>query len=349
MKPTDPFILADALRRVQGAALALAGLGQAESSYRFIVSGLGWRLRAYLGPESGPAVLIASAPIKRPYIWDLAPSMSAVRICVQHGLRVFLVEWTPSDAEDGPGLGECVDAIGESVARVASVVGGMRPFLMGHSLGGTLAAIYAALEPDRIRGLVLLGSPLCFRRGASPFGDALVSIVPGLPAGPDPVPGSFLSQLSALASPQEFLWARYLDAVLTVGVPRAVELHARIERWALDEVPLSGKLAGQILQLLYREDRFCRGVLKVRDKVVGPSCLRVPTLAVVNRSDLVAPPNSITHFLNQLSSGSVHLIEYPGEVGVGLQHLAVLVGRQAHAEIWPAIMSWMRDRREPDS
>lgn len=149
MKPTDPFILADALRRVQGAALALAGLGQAEFSYRFIVSGLGWRLRAYLGPESGPAVLIASAPIKRPYIWDLAPSMSAVRICVQHGLRVFLVEWTPSDAEDGPGLGECADAIGESVARVASVVGGMRPFLMGHSLGGTLAAIYAAFEPDK--------------------------------------------------------------------------------------------------------------------------------------------------------------------------------------------------------
>jgi polyhydroxyalkanoate synthase len=35
------------------------------------------------------------------------------------------------------------------------------------------------------------------------------------------------------------------------------------------------------------------------------------------------------------------LIEYSGERGVGLQHLAILVGRQAHARIWPQIVSWL--------
>ena len=38
--------------------------------------------------------------------------------------------------------------------------------------------------------------------------------------------------------------------------------HARIERWALDEVALPGKLVSDIVEQLYREDRFWR-VLKV--------------------------------------------------------------------------------------
>jgi polyhydroxyalkanoate synthase len=38
----------------------------------------------------------------------------------------------------------------------------------------------------------------------------------------------------------------------------------------------------------------------------------------------------------------VRLIEYPGEIGVGLQHLGVLIGRQAHARVWPEIISWLK-------
>lgn len=343
---TDIFVLADALRRSQASALALLGLGPTEISHRILVSGKCWRLRDYSRSGNGPAVLIVSAPIKRPYIWDLAPSTSAVRVCLAHGMRIFLIEWTPPrDAEEGLGLNECASAIGACVARIASDSDGARPFLMGHSLGGTLAAIYAALEPDTLQGLVLLGSPLCFRRGASPFGDALVSIVPDGFPDLKPVPGTLVSELSALASPQEFVWARYIDAALSLTDQRAAQLHAQVERWALDEVPLSGRLVGQILQLLYREDRFCRGVLDVHDKLLGPASLRLPTLGVTNRSDRVAPPESVTHFLNALPGCNAQVIEYSGEAGVCLQHLAVLLGRQAHAKIWPAIASWMRDRR----
>jgi polyhydroxyalkanoate synthase subunit PhaC len=39
-------------------------------------------------------------------------------------------------------------------------------------------------------------------------------------------------------------------------------------------------------------------------------------------------------------------MRYPGEVGVGLQHLGILVGRKAQAEIWPRIIAWMRSPDE---
>ncbi len=348
------FGMADGLRGIQGNALGLFGLGPTECGYRVIASGLGWRLRAYAdgGARKGPAALIVSAPIKRPYIWDLCPAASAVRCCLRHQVRVYLIEWVPSRSGEAKlGLDEIADAIGECVTRVADDAGGgVRPFLMGHSLGGTFAAIFAALGTDRLQGVVLLGSPLCFRRGVSRFGDALVSIIPSAISEVELVPGSLLSQLSALASPETFVWSRFVDAALSMTDPRAIQIHARIERWALDEVPLSGKLVGQILQWLYREDRFCRESLSIRNRTVGPSCLRIPTLAVVNTSDEVAPPESVTHFLNAMPEGNARVIEYPGEIGVCLQHLAMLVGSRAHAEIWPKIISWLaaiddQDRR----
>ena len=62
------------------------------------------------------------------------------------------------------------------------------------------------------------------------------------------VPGSLLSQVSAWASPETFVWTRLLDAMLSSADPAALAIHARVERWSLDEVPLPARLAHETLQ-----------------------------------------------------------------------------------------------------
>lgn len=121
------------------------------------------------------SVVIIAAPIKRPYIWDLLPAVSAIRYCLGAGLRVYLLEWLPaSDETCCVGLAECGQAISASLAKIEPGPEGDKPVLMGHSLGGTLAAIYAATAPSTIDGLVLLSSPLCFRADESAFRDAVI-------------------------------------------------------------------------------------------------------------------------------------------------------------------------------
>lgn len=334
-----PFM--DSVRRAQGNALQALGFGPSECSYRIHASGRCWHLRDYGGAAAAPSLLIVAAPIKRPYIWDIAPSLSAVRYCLNHGLHVYLLEWLPP-GDGAAGLDEYADrAISEAVVRITDQNGSIEPVLMGHSLGGTFAAIFAALEPQSIRGLVLLGSPLCFQQGTSRFHDAIASLAPSILSGTDIVAGTLLSQLSALASPSTFIWSRLVDAALSVGDPSAMDMCCRVERWTLDEMPLPGRLAHQILQWLYRENRFCRGVLPIHHRKVGPSSLRVPTLAVVNTADEIAPLASVRPFTEAMPVRDVRLIEYPGETGVGLQHLAILTGRNAYAQVWPEIISWL--------
>ena len=122
-------------------------------------------------------------------------------------------------------------------------------------------------------------------------------------------------------------------------------IHARVERWALDEVPLPTRLVDDILQWLYREDRLCRGTLSIRERIARPSPLRLPTLAVVNPRDEIAPPASVLPFIEAMPGDNACVLEYPGETGVAMQHLAILVGRQAYARVWPQIISWLKARR----
>ena len=339
------YSLADAVRRAQGSILDVLGFGPDECSYRVLASGPSWRLRDYGGSDIGWPLLIVAAPIKRPYIWDLGASVSGVRYCLNHGLHVYLLEWRPPSLQDGDADLEIYgdQAISDCVTRIADAGRGVAPFLIGHSLGGTLAAIFAALDPQRVRGLVLLGAPLCFQPGSSQFRDALVALAPlSLPES-DIVPGVIVSQLSAMASPGSFIWSRLIDAALSIGDPQAVKTNTMIERWALDEVALPARLVRQVVEWLFRENRLCQGTLRIRNRILGPSGVRVPALAVVNTADEIACLASIRPFLDAMPVRNVQLIEYPGEGGVSLQHLALLVGPRAYAEVWPEIISWLGD------
>lgn len=340
------FTVTDALRRSQGEALHMLGCGAEECAYRVHKEGSGWRLRRYGDDEEGPVILIVAAPIKRPYIWDLIPSVSPLRSFLDQGFRTYLLEWTrPSLMTATARLADYADrAIGEAVDAVTSGSGGTKPVLIGHSLGGTLATIFASLHGERVLGLVLLSSPLCFAPGTSRFRDSLTALAPASLAGFAMVPGSLLTQLSALSAPEAFVWSRLADRVQTAGDSRASNVHARVERWALDEVALPGPLVDEILNWLYREDRFFQGALPVEKKTVGPSDLAVPTLAVVNEADDIVPTTAVMPFLDAAQGDHSRLLTYTEEAGVGLQHLGLLVGRKAQETMWPEIQSWIRER-----
>jgi poly[(R)-3-hydroxyalkanoate] polymerase subunit PhaC len=81
-----------------------------------------------------------------------------------------------------------------------------------------------------------------------------------------------------------------------------------VERWTLDEVPLPGKLVHQIIQWLYRENRFCGGTLRVSDILVGSSSLSVPALAIVTMADDVAPLASVKPCIDAMPATGVRII-----------------------------------------
>jgi polyhydroxyalkanoate synthase len=153
------------------------------------------------------------------------------------------------------------------------------------------------------------------------------------------VPGSVINALSVGAAPEAFQLQRVTDFAASLFDPRALAIHARVERWAYDEFPLPGQLFEDVLEQLYREDRFLKGTLQVGNRRTGIAGLRSPVMAVVNPVGGVVPPRSVLDGL-AVSSASVQVLEYEGDRGPMLQHVGPLVAPLAHERLWPKILDW---------
>ena len=253
-RPSEPgtvmLTFMDHVRSLAGCSLDTLGLGAAETPYRIIAEPPGARLRAYQPPgqASGPALLIIASPIKRPYIWDLLPAVSVVRRCLARNLAVYLLEWrAPRADEDGLGLAHYANqAPAAAIEAVFAERGRCSVILAGHSIGGTLAAVFAALNPGPVTALLLIDAPLSFGCEDGPLVRAVAAAPPArhictLLGGP--VPGSFLSYAGTAAAPQVFLGQRWTDLLACLFDGGAMVTHLRVERWALDELSMPGQFS----------------------------------------------------------------------------------------------------------
>jgi polyhydroxyalkanoate synthase subunit PhaC len=327
------FSASDAFRRSIGGLLENAGYGPRETAWDRLEHP-DFRLRRY--PQSAASslpALIVPAPIKGPYIFDLVPEVSVARRLIQAGFAVYLYEWT--EEQDGSSNLESSISSLSLAAEMIATEHSSPSILVGHSLGGTLAAITASIEPHLVSKLVLVEAPLKFGEHTGALGP-LVRSSPTMP--PGSVPGSMLDLASVAAAPEEFVIGRYSDSCASLLDPEALAIHLAVIRWSLDEFAPSGQLIRDVMQLLYREDRFARNELPMLGRVARADALgNMPVAAIVDYTSRVVPSSSVLEALKDPA-----IFPYQPEVGVALQHVGPLVGRQAHGTIWPQVIDWMR-------
>lgn len=339
----------DFLRQTQGKWLDAVGWGPRETPSRVALKLPELTLKTYDEARvDGPPILLVPAPIKQSYIWDLAPKASVVRTCVAGNLRPYLIQWEPPTADHGLAdyghrlLGECVEAIRRECGNKPVV-------LAGHSLGGILSAIYAALHPALVGGLVLISAPLhfSFAREDGALGPVIKTVEARglLEAMPDAVPGSLLSQVSLVASPSAFGKERWEDWLQSLSDLQAFGTHMRVERWSLDELPLAERLMKDVVQQLYEKDAFMAGILRIGKRRISPRDVVAPLLVVADRNCPVVPTAAILPFFNAAGSAEKRLLWYEGDVGVGVRHVGALVGKSAQALLWPEIVDWIHKLR----
>jgi polyhydroxyalkanoate synthase len=327
----------DAVRRMQGRMLDASGFRPVETPYRIVHSEPGVALRRYDNDGgSGPPVLIVPAPIKRPYIWDMAPEISVVRRCLAAGMRVFLADWTPAPHDFG-----LADYAERLILACLSGAGGEPTFLLGHSLGGCLAAIFSALHAQPVRGLVLLASPLSFGSDATVFRRMVAELDDD--EIPESLPGSFLGMASFNAAPTVFGWERWLDGALSLADSADVRRHMQVERWTLDEFALPRRFIADLVRLV-RENRFANGALELGSRRAGPAGVTSPLLAVIDPHCAVVPPPTVLPFFEATGTRDRIVMYYERDTGVALHHVGPLVSRRAHESLWPQIIRWMQAR-----
>lgn len=335
----------DEARHLQRSVLDALGFGPQETPSRVVLREPGLTLKAYAEPSrSGSVILMVPAPIKRAYIWDLAPGASVVQQCLKSGARPYLLQW--EEPPESLGLGDYCDRLILDCANAIRADAGARElFLFGHSLGGLFAAVFTALHPARVRGMVGVAAPFHFEfaRRAGVLGPVIAGLSRSrlLETAPGNVPGSFLSIASFMAAPDTFGGERLLDWMQSAREPEALRGHLRVERWTLDELPLARPLVRDIAEQLYGEDAFLRGTLELGPRAAAARAVSSPLLIVADERCPIVPPQAILPFVEAAGAVDKRLLWYDGDTGIALRHVGVLIGANAQSRLWPEILRWV--------
>lgn len=303
------------------------------------------RLLRYAPPvpaqHATPLLLIPSL-INRYYIFDLQPTRSLVAFWLAQGYDVWLVDWHAGPVDRHLTLDAAVtDYLPRLVRRVRRQTGAPRISLLGYSIGGVLATLYAALWPHTVANLINLTGPVRYND------DGLFSVWTR-PAHFDPdlvvgaygnIPGWLLqASFDSLVPGKPLIRARRLWERLDDDA--ALHAYLAVLYWLNDRVDFPAALYRQMIKMLYQEDRLLQARLTLAGRRVDLRAIEAPVLAVAADDDAIAPASQVLPLVAAVGSADATtlVVDHPGG------HIFLVVGDAAPAQLWQPLDRWLAPR-----
>ncbi|MGE3285444.1 MAG: alpha/beta fold hydrolase [Pseudonocardia sp.] len=271
---------------------------------------------------------------------DFSPAQSQVKVIREAGLtRVLVLDWRPATrATRHVTITDYLDVIDRSIE-----LAGGRVNLVGDCQGGWLAAIYAALHPDRVHTLTLAGAPIDFHAGGSVIASTtkamhgLLGMIPyrALVA----LNGGLMSGRAVLANfihihPQSEI-GRQLDLLHHLDDTEHVERYRVFEDWFKHTQDIPGAFYLWLVENLFVHNRLISGGLLVEGRRADLANVTCPLFLLAGAADHITPPAQLLAAADAVGSP-------PEDVTVRVAaggHLGLFMGRNALRDDWPVLMA----------
>jgi polyhydroxyalkanoate synthase len=286
-------------------------------------------------------LLLVYALMNKQYIMDLQQDKSFVKKLVELGFDVYIIDWGYPTAEDRyvttedyieEYMGACIDYILKTHKIPALNFG-------GKCQGGTFAAIYASLYPEKIKNLVTIAAPfdfdiedgLLFKWTKYINVDLLVDSYGMLP-------GDFLNNTFIMLSPYNLSMGKYINIVNSFDNPEALGDFLRMEKWLFDCPDQAGENYRTWIKELWQQNKLMKGEFYLGGKKIDLKNVTAPLLNVYGSKDNLIPASSAKVLNDLISSTDKESVEYP----VG--HAGIVASSMSQKEIVPKIADWLKAR-----
>jgi len=325
----------------QLARLLSAEMGHTDSQVVYRENKL--ELRRYEPDERCHAtpVFVVYALVNRPDILDLQPDRSVVQRLLEAGFVVYLIDWgEPSRLDQSLTMADYVGRYTDNcIAAACADAGAEDVHLVGYCMGGTMSVMYTATQPERVRTLTLLTTPVVFEGAGGVLELWATHLDPDtVVATLGNVPAELLAVTFAMMDPIENFLGKYLRLAENIEDDDFVENFARMERWVWDGVDVAGAAFREFVGDLYRNDELIEGTYHLGEERVDLSAIDVPLQQIVGEYDHIVPPESSRPLNDAVGSTDERVVEFPrGHVGIS-------VSSRAHEELWPDVCEWLAVR-----
>jgi polyhydroxyalkanoate synthase subunit PhaC len=296
-----------------------------------------------------PVPMLISTPLINGYeVADLQPDRSLVRNLLNEGIDVYMINWGyPKRTDRFNDIDDYVtDFLDDIVDHVIEGSGVDKINMFGICMGGTMATCYSALNPEKIRNLVLTVTPidfhktkvegqphvgLLFEMGRSVNVDAMVDAFGNVPA--DVLNVSFL-----MASPFTLMFGKYADTIDILDNKDALLNFLRMEKWLFGGPEVAGEAYRQFVKEFIQSNNLVSGNLKLAGQKVDLKNLSMPVLNIYAERDHLVPPAS-TVALGEYVGNKADYKELPIKTG----HIGIYTGGASQKILAPGVAKWLKE------
>lgn len=292
--------------------------------------------------EGMPVLILPPQAGHHSNICDYAPEQSLVRVLMSRGFNVFVTEWLSASLQyRNLGIEDYIKLTDEAVDKIHEITGFEKIHLIGQCQGGWQAAIYTALNPDKITSLIVAASPIDIDAEHCMLLDYAripglceywVDLFGGL------MPGWIVLQGFKSLDPIEHYWNKYLKLFKNVikDDKKAIGRYRRFENWYECTQNLPGRFYLEAVNWIFRNNDLVKpGKIKIDEKPVDFRNIKCPLVLLAGKKDDISPPAQT--FAMDKYVNSKDIIKILSEGG----HIGTLMGNKSLKENWTKIADWV--------
>jgi polyhydroxyalkanoate synthase subunit PhaC len=310
-----------------------------------------YRYRPLVEQRISTPLLIVYSLIGRHTMTDLQEDRSLVRNLLGMGVDVWIIDWgNPSRADRWLSIDDYVTGyIDECITAILDRTGADNLNLLGICEGGVFTLAYAALEPSRVRNLVLAITPLDFhadqqdaqlekgfinvwtRSLTKEDVDRMIEVWGVLP-------GEFMGAIFSMLTPVRSATKYHLDLLDVANDERKLLNFLRMEKWLADRPHHPGEAAKQWLQELYQDNKLVKNTWQLDGRTVDLRNVSMPVLNIFALDDHIIPPAT-----SRALDGLLGTSDYT-ELGLPGGHIGLFVSTKSQGIVGIGIVDWLTKR-----
>ncbi len=288
-------------------------------------------------------ILVSYALINRYHMMDLQPDRSLVKKLQSFGLDIYVLDTGyPTHSDKYLNLDDYINGyLGNAIEFLKEKHQLPSINLLGICQGGTFSVIYSALQPQNIKNLITMVTPvdfdteeaMLFRWLRDIDVDLFVDGFRGL------IPGSVADIGFQLAKPMLRLRKQKM-LYEAMDNREMLQNFLRMEKWNNDQPSLAGEMTREFIRYMFQENRLAKGTLQIAGVPVDLKKITMPIITIYASEDHLVPPNTTKPLNDLVGSKDKTVYAFPGG------HVGVFTGRRSQTELAPTLANWLKERDE---
>ncbi|MEM1579018.1 MAG: alpha/beta fold hydrolase [Archaeoglobaceae archaeon] len=286
-------------------------------------------------------LLFVYAFINRPYVLDLHRDVSIVRKLISEGIDVWMIDWGyPRRADRFVRIADYIEYIDFCVEKIRKSCDVDKITIHGYCLGSTLAVVYSALYPEKVRNLIIQTPPVNFNtentlaQWAKHLDARKISQAIGN------VSGEILNIAFLLVDPIRLVFAKYQELLDNIENEKFLKEFFHMDYWIFDSPAVAGTVFEELIERWYQRNEIMENSYEVNGRKVDLNQIKMPILALYAEKDHITPPESVLPFLERIPSKDKKALS------IDKGHIGLTVSKSSHTKLWGEAIKWIVERSD---